>query len=769
MSACKRPKRNREILLMIIIFAGVHILYAQWTLDPKVSTPVGIADDDQFAPRAVKDEAGGAIVTWEDYRDGYSSSHVYAQRLDVDGVARWTPNGIRVAMNGSQQLFPTIICDGSGGAIVIWVDSRNGSDDIYAQRIDSSGNLLWSTEGVPVCAATGRQAAVHAVEDGAGGAYVTWQDERNASSGRDVYIQRLSADGANLWAPEGVSVCTVTGSQGEPRVANSGPTGPVVVWTDERTSYADGDIFAQGFDSTGARQWPSNGIPVCRANGRQSSPSLIADGVGGSIIAWNDARNGGPDVRVFAQRISESGQPMWTHDGVPVSSGSGGFDPDGIAPDDSGGAIIVFRDYTPAMKAQRLSPAGSLLWPNAVTLCETYSGKGRCVPNGTGGAIVAWADSRDAAGQVYSVFAQGVDNQGTVAWSPGGIVVRDMRGNPFAPLGGYYPNASVVLTDSGGAIVFFETRASDTTYDYDVCAQNITRDGNLGRAPHPVSPVNGDTVTRALRWNSSLGATMYEVQISETPAFATVVADTSVPDTLVLLSPLNQGGYFWRVRGQNVEGLHSGVSDFSPVQPFQYDPTLPVQLASFVAVQFGTEVRIDWTTMSEVNNFGYIVQKKAVSDSGFQDLPGSFVQGHGTTTEPHMYSFVDSSTSAIGDEYRLKQLDLDGTVHLSWIIGLQTGTGTREDLPAGGFLLGQNFPNPFNPVTSIEFQLPAAGFAALKVYDILGREVGTLVNENMSPGVHTATWDASGMASGVYYCRLSFGGKLETRSMVVAR
>jgi hypothetical protein len=177
---------------------------------------------------------------------------------------------------------------------------------------------------------------------------------------------------------------------------------------------------------------------------------------------------------------------------------------------------------------------------------------------------------------------------------------------------------------------------------------------------------------------------------------------------------------------------------------------LPVQLASFtLTIVNGASVQLAWRTISETNNFGYYVQRKLASESSFVSVPNSFVSGHGTTLVPQQYSFTDNSKSGVQSRYRLKQVDLDGNIRFTDPISITIPASVSKQLPPR-FTLQQNYPNPFNPSTLISFATAQEGPVSLRVYDILGREVATLVNENRKPGEYTERFDGSKVASGMY-------------------
>jgi hypothetical protein len=225
---------------------------------------------------------------------------------------------------------------------------------------------------------------------------------------------------------------------------------------------------------------------------------------------------------------------------------------------------------------------------------------------------------------------------------------------------------------------------------------------------------------------------------------------------------------------------HHVDAEFGNVTVTQLAPPLPVQLAAFTArVQPDNSVRLDWMTLSEINNYGFEVQKSQERTRNFATIPYSFVPGHGTTLDPHYYSFVDTATSPGIWYYRLKQIDLDGTHHYSDPVQVSILTDAVETFGTYTFALEQNYPNPFNPVTSITFSVPTnrdgqtpsskLGFVSLKVFDVLGREVATLVNEPLQPGVYTRSFDAQNLPTGVYVYRLRANGASLSRKMLLIR
>ena len=193
---------------------------------------------------------------------------------------------------------------------------------------------------------------------------------------------------------------------------------------------------------------------------------------------------------------------------------------------------------------------------------------------------------------------------------------------------------------------------------------------------------------------------------------------------------------------------------------------VPVELSSFTTIANGKEVTLSWSTATELNNQGFEVQRKFGS-ADFVTI-GS-VKGNGTTTSPNNYTYVDKLTDAGKYFYRLKQIDFGGKYEYSQTVEVNWS-------PFTSYKLEQNYPNPFNPTTTIGFGIPASlnpskggTMVTLKVYDVLGNEISTLVNEEKEAGYHSIDFNGSDLPSGVYFYKLTAGNFINTKKMILLR
>jgi hypothetical protein len=216
------------------------------------------------------------------------------------------------------------------------------------------------------------------------------------------------------------------------------------------------------------------------------------------------------------------------------------------------------------------------------------------------------------------------------------------------------------------------------------------------------------------------------------------------------------GGLSDGISRSTKDELMAEIIDFFGLSP------IPVELVSFNAETDENGITLKWETSTEINNLGFDIEK-SVDNISFEKIGN--VKGYGTTTETRQYSFKDASiTTGKGKVYyRLKQIDLDGTANYSDAIPVEYSIIPVE------FSLSQNYPNPFNPATTIKFGIPKEVKVTLKVYDILGKEVATLVNRKMEPGYYKYEWNGVSFASGVYFYRLDAGSYVKIKKMVLIK
>jgi len=215
------------------------------------------------------------------------------------------------------------------------------------------------------------------------------------------------------------------------------------------------------------------------------------------------------------------------------------------------------------------------------------------------------------------------------------------------------------------------------------------------------------------------------------------------------------------VSGGSITTLPLTVNNPTGIVFVSSEEALPVELTSFSASVEQNAVTLNWQTATEVNNYGFAVERSMVKGEW---LEVGFIEGAGNSNSPKEYSFTDNLTlTSYSYSFRLKQIDIDGKFTYSKEITVEAASQPTE------FALKQNYPNPFNPTTKIEFSIPAENNVEIKVYNILGMEVATLLNEHKQAGTHNVEFNANALSSGIYFYKISSGNFSAIKKMTLLR
>lgn len=236
----------------------------------------------QLEPQIISDDSHGAVVVWTDWRYGLRKPSLYGQRVTATGTLLWEPSGTEihrpVANYRAIVIYPQITRDGTGGVIAAWHDGRNGGlDDIYAQRLNGSGQKQWGISGMPVCTDPYQQYNLALTEDGFGGVVVGWMDYRNGTSG-DIYAQQFTAAGNPVHAVNGIALCTAPNWQMNVQLVRTGRNNRVILtWDDRRNGFDMADIYATALSitvpGTGRYATMQNGAETIAEQGIRLSPN----------------------------------------------------------------------------------------------------------------------------------------------------------------------------------------------------------------------------------------------------------------------------------------------------------------------------------------------------------------------------------------------------------------------------------------------------------------------------------------------------------------
>jgi hypothetical protein len=469
-----------KLLLSKKLSLGIGLLsaaagFAQWNSNTAINTPVCIAGGLQVDLRMCDDGQKGAFIVWKDYRMG-GAADIYAQHLDSLGNPKWTANGVPVCTQTADQSTPAIISDMNGGVIISWSDWRTGIErDLYAQRLDANGNPLWMLNGVIVSNKNEREHNQRMVSDGAGGAIIIFENQSQTTWSWEVWGQRINSSGNIMWTPGGVKLSNLNVEFLNPRIQSDGKGGVFVTWQDFRNGI-DYDVYVQRVGPTGILKWGNTAKLACTTSGTQTNPKIDPDSAsGGCIVAWTDKRNG-LDYDIYAQRMDSLGNLLWGNSAAAVCTAAGNQSAvDIFSNPKTGGVIFTWKDLrngaTYDIYAQKLNTSGVGQWvTNGIAVCNAANDQ--LNPNITGdangGAVIVWQDIRT--GPNYDVYAQRITKNGAIVWTANGVPVGTAANSQTSPKN--------VSDDAGGTIVAFEdTRAGAA----DIYAHKIFYDGyNVG-------------------------------------------------------------------------------------------------------------------------------------------------------------------------------------------------------------------------------------------------------------------------------------------------
>ena len=302
--------------LFILMIIKSTLMFAQWTNDPTLNTPVCISPGEQQNPLIISDGNNGAIICWMDVL----TVQVYVQRINSSGYKMWDPLGLRITPLSDYHPNYSIISDQQGGAILTWETYNNGDENIYAQRLDSFGNLLWDTLGVEICVKPLPQIQPIITSDGVGGAFILWGDRESGAGVAGLYAQRINSEGQVLWATDGIPICTSPFQdpiQIHPVIVSDGEGGAIVAWDDTRN--ANTRVYAQRVKSDGSLQWQDNGVQISQLSGEDRVQAITKVGINEFVVAWTNGIAPYTETDILAQKISSAGEKKWSSSGVQIS------------------------------------------------------------------------------------------------------------------------------------------------------------------------------------------------------------------------------------------------------------------------------------------------------------------------------------------------------------------------------------------------------------------------------------------------------------------
>jgi len=377
-------------------------------------------------PRMVLDGDGGVIIAWQDNRTG--QYEIYIQLVNSQGQLQWGLNGKNVTIISSLKENPSLVNTSDGSFVVVWEDNRTGTKDIYAQKFNKNGNLLWNVNGTAISNATGDQQlktwdkTVVATSDG--GIVLTWEDTRDDTG--DVYIQRLNTNGLPQWDSNGTLICNEIDFQGKAIINYINDDKYILYWVDWRNggAFLQQDLYLQEINGSGVSQWKINGTVISNASGVQFNPDLSTYNEDVIFITWQDEQ--GVNADIYMQRFNASGKKQWGVNGSIVANLTG-EETDPILGISDNALFIAWVDKASSpnrINLQKYDFNGLKSWISPIGIVNGTQGFNifNFIPDGDGGMIITWMDTRNSNEDIYMLRLSG---DGEI-WTPS----DDGDGNP---------------------------------------------------------------------------------------------------------------------------------------------------------------------------------------------------------------------------------------------------------------------------------------------------------------------------------------------------
>ena len=573
-------------------------------------------------------------------------------------------------------------------------------------------------------------------------------------------MQRLTSSGILAWNPNGLYLSAAAGIQRNLQGAPDGAGGALFCWMDGR--FSDNDIYVQRVEPTGGYTWWSDhGARACVETGEQTAPNILGDGYGGAYLCWVDDRADSWDsTDIYVQHVSPAGANLWGETGMAAGGRDGHQGPYGIdmVPDGQGGIIVVWNGYdgldalSSDLYGQRFDLNGNPKW-NYYSAHPLFLGSGdqenpQAVTHPNGGVVTVFLDEK------YLIA--------------GDVTVKytDHHGYP----GDARPIIAAVTDfpqDQGGVLIvdwersYLDEPVNVTVEDYTLWKRlaGIDREGDNSQDFEAVTEASGlceskvaDLLREGWAYVATVDAVTHDLYSFDAPSYGDSTETEVIWSAYMVIARASDTVYWESLPsyGFSVDNLAPGA---------------PLNLTAFVNDH---DVDLDWTPSAyhDEDLAHYKIYRSDMPD--FETDLGTY---RAATTDT---IFVDINPEAGLWYSRVTALDLHGNAgDDSNEVFAELITGVGDEAPSR-FALHGNWPNPFNPVTRIAFDLPTAGAVGLKLYDTAGRLIVSLVDEQRPAGRYEETWrgmdlDSHPVSSGVYLALLSFGDERASHRLVLLK
>ncbi|MFH1313835.1 MAG: hypothetical protein ABIJ00_11505 [Candidatus Eisenbacteria bacterium] len=731
--------------------------------DGQVLDPDGIlisaASSAQSSP-AVAFGDTAYFVTWTDWRDG--NANIYAARVALDGTVLDT-SGVMVSAAVAEQEFPAVSFDGTGW-LVVWHDSRSGQADIYGSRVALDGTVLDSS-GIVVSASVTEELNADITFNGTN-YLVVWDDEPGATS-RDVYAARVAPDGTVL-DPAGIPVCTVANQQ-EFAAASSDGSNYLVTWIDFRGG-GTWDAYGARVDAAG-NVIDVASLPICTDPSQQYAVDPAFNGTNW-LVAWHDSRNGPKDI--YGTRVATDGSGV-DPAAFPISTAAAYQSHPELA-FDGGNYLAVWHEWRSAtgydIRGVRVAADGTVLDPGGIVIsARTTDELDPAVSFDGTNYLVVWQDERSGS---FDIYAARIDIDGNVL-NPSGIALSataDQEEYPAVAFDGtnyfvsWQDNRNGIYTDIYG------TRLTVTGTVLDPAGIAVS-DANRNQGQPAVS---FDGTNYLVVWQDARNV-YNDIYGTRVTTGGTVLDGAGIPISSASLAQeypaLAFDGTNYVVAWQDKRASSNYNIYLSRVGT---DGTVLDPAGILASGAAGDQI---YPAIAFDQRNYLVVWQDGRSSAGY-DIYGTDVDPDGSVLDPSgiavstadhdqaVPAVCSSSYGLVLTAYASLTAPPDYGIHRIWANFYDVRAGiTHEDDGRECARLLDGFPNPSRGPVTLRFSLSERQRVSLRVYDVEGRLVETLLDGFCEAGARDIGWDGGSpcgrpVAPGLYFCRLQTGVSLQT-------
>ncbi|HCW75783.1 MAG TPA: hypothetical protein DHU63_04505 [Candidatus Marinimicrobia bacterium] len=755
-----------KTLLAIAIFNLPQILQAQWPANPANNLAICTSNGEQTVPKVAATSDGGCFVAWYDHRG--TNYDVYIQYLDPAGVPQLGNNGLLVS-NHTQDTWITdwdMTVDLNDNAIFAVNDIRAGGDwDIYGYSVSTDGTFNWGIDGITLSNNAYFEPTPQVMTANDGNIYFAWQQETD--DGYVINVYKVSPAGQDMWMPATITLSSEFGLS-IPRLAPTNDGGFLLQYLVAQGGGfpTPNHLYIQRFNASGIAQWETAGVGLNVAGGFGFAPlpNLVSDGNNGAVSFWYDSRT--MQNHVYLERINGLGNVSWTRDGVLASTANELQTSPAIAFNPATGNTTVFYQTSntgqtaSGLGAQLFNAAGERQWTdNGIALVPLSTQQQyllQAFPQSDGTAVVVYLEY--VAGSAVNALLKAIklDDQGNMVWGPTATVLASTPSSKGHLAASVRPNGTVVAAWH-----------DDRNGNPDIFIQNVNPDGSFGQ-PTVLNPSlvitspSDSTIIHSLpldvQFNVSgfavapagSGDGMIHVEVTDQTVDAVVMTtwlDSLMPVTILPEILQFEGPYKVRAMLTGYDSLAIDPVVADSINFTYQPPTLTITSPA---------------DSSYLPN-GFVPYPFSVTDFPLGPDSGRVLVELDNVLVDTLFNASGDSVMIEGDGVHTLKLTLqnaDGSTFSPTVrdsVNFQTFIWDDlqpEAVISQVFALLPTYPNPFNPSTTIRYNLGENDQIRLVIFDLKGRQVTVLWDGSDLAGEHSLTWNSNDVASGIYLLRL---------------